>query len=416
MPKKAKALTAYKVRRIKRPGLHAVGGVAGLHLMVKRSGARSWILRTTVGDRRRDFGLGGFPDVSLEHARSEAREIRAQIRAGIDPLAARRAAKDALKAADAKRMTFDQAALKSWRARSKEFKNPKHAKQWLSTLKLYASPVIGKVPVEQVELAHVVRILEPHWLTKTESMSRLRGRIETVLEWARVAGYRKGLDNPAAWRSLKHVLPAPGKVKRNNGVKHHKALHYADVPAFMRELRKREGMGARALEFAILTAARSGEVRLATWAEIDLESKLWTVPAERMKAGREHKVPLAAPAVKLLKALPRHEGIDNVFWAPRGGRLSDMSISAVCRRMGVDAVPHGFRSSFKDWCRSSTSYADEVSELALAHVSSDATRAAYARDELLSKRTRLMSAWAKYLATVPSKAKVTPIRRANGGR
>ncbi|HEX6993725.1 MAG TPA: integrase arm-type DNA-binding domain-containing protein, partial [Gammaproteobacteria bacterium] len=418
--KRVKELSAFQVRRIKRPGLHAVGGVTGLYLQVKPPNRRSWILRATIGDRRRDIGLGAYPDVTLEQARERAREARDQIYRGIDPVAARKAAQDALRAAEAKRLTFDEAAVKCWRARSQEFKNPKHAKQWLSTLELYASPIIGKLPVGDVELAHVVRVLEPIWTTKTETASRLRGRIETVLEWARVAGYRDGQDNPAAWRTLQHVLPAPGKLKRKNGSAHFAALPWQQIPDFMRDLRGRAGIAARALEFAILTAARSGEVRLATWDEIDLDAKLWTVPSERMKAGLTHRVPLSAPAVALLKALPRHEGSPYVFAAPRGGALSDMALSALCRRMGYldptcnrPVTPHGFRSSFKDWARSSTAYPDEVSELALAHVNDDKTRAAYARDELLPKRARLMREWAKFCFSPPRRASVTPIRRSS---
>jgi integrase len=407
MPKKARELSAYQIKRLTRPGLHSVGGVAGLHLQVTERAARSWILRVVIGARRRDLGLGGYPDTTLEQAREKAREIRSQVWQGIDPIAARKAAQDALRAAEAKRLTFDQAALQCWRARSQEFRNAKHAKQWLSTLKLYASPVMGNLPIDHVELAHVVKAVEPIWTTKTETASRLRGRIETVLEWAKASGYRNGADNPAKWDTLKHVLPTPSKVKK---VEHHAALPWQDVGAFMADLRKRDGMGARALEFAILTAARSGEVRGATWDEIDLHAKLWTISAERMKAGKKHCVPLSEPAIKLLKSLPRMEDCDYVFASPRGKALSDMSISAVCRRMGVDVVPHGFRSSFKDWARNCTRYEDEVSELALAHVNSDQTRAAYARDELLPKRAKLMTEWAKYCGTVPSKASVVPIR------
>lgn len=408
MPKKVKELTAYQIRRLrKKPGFHAVGGVAGLHLNVSPTLASSWILRVTVGDRRRDVGCGGYPDTTLEQARSLARDIRLQIRNGIDPVEARREARNALRSAQAKAMTFDQAAAACHASKSQEFKNKKHRAQWLSTITTYASPVIGKLSVAEVELAHVVKILEPIWTTKTETASRLRGRIEAVLAWATVSGYRTG-DNPARWKgNLDHVLPRPSKVHKTT---HHAALPWQNVPGFVADLRKRDGMGARALEFAILTAARSNEVRLATWSEIDFEAKLWTVPAGRMKAGREHRVPLSEPAIKLLKALPRFVGSDYVFPAAKGGPLSDMSLSSVCKRMEVDAVPHGFRSSFKDWARSATSYADEVSELALAHVSSDETRAAYARDELLPKRTRLMRDWAKFLGTVKGKASVTPIR------
>ena len=407
MPKKARELAAYQVKRLKRPGLHAVGGVAGLHLRIKPTGARSWLLRVTVGDRRPDIGLGGYPDVTLEMARNEARKVRQQIRDGIDPIEAKRTAQDVLRASAGKRITFTEAAKLCHRARSHEFRNAKHKKQWLDSLSMYADPVIGHLNVADVEIGHVIKVLEPIWTTKTETASRLRQRIEAVLAWAAVNKYREG-DNPARWRgNLEHALPKPSKVRT---VRHMPAIRWQEVGKFMAELRKRDGMGARALEFAILTAARSGEVRLATWAEIDLDAKLWTIPADRMKAQKVHRVPLSAPAVKLLKALPRFEGSECVFPASRGGPLSDMALSQVCRRMEVAAVPHGFRSTFKDWCRSSTSYADEVSELALAHVSTDATRAAYARDELLPKRTRLMRDWARFCGTVSKKADVTPIR------
>jgi integrase len=406
MPKKAKELLPVQVKRLTRPGFYAVGGVAGLHLRIKYSGARSWILRAKIGDQRRDIGLGGYPDVTLRAAHDSARKAREQIRQGIDPVEARREAQEALKVAAAKQISFDEAAAECFKVKSREFRNPKHAAQWKNTLDTYASPIFGNLPVAQVELAHIVRALEPIWTTKTETASRLRGRIETVLAWATVRGFRTG-DNPAQWRgNLDHLFSKPSKIRK---VQHHAALPWQQIGGFIVELRKREGMASKALEFLILTASRSGEVRLAKWDEIDLDAKLWSIPAERMKAEKDHRVPLSAPAVKLLKALPKFMESDNVFSAPRGGPLSDATISAVCRRMKVEAVPHGFRSTFKDWCRSSTSYADEVSELALAHVSSDATRAAYARDELLPKRTRLMRDWARFCNTSQSVAEVVPI-------
>ena len=408
MPKKARELLPIQVKRLAdKPGFHAVGGVAGLHLAVSDKRAASWILRIQVGDRRPDIGLGGYPDVSLAQARDKAREIRAQVREGIDPLAARRTARDALRLAVARQLTFDEAAKLAHKTKSQEFSNTKHGEDWISSLDTYASPKIGSLPVASIDLPHIVSVLEPIWATKTETATRVRQRIESVLAWATVNKYRTG-DNPARWKgNLEHALPKPSKVRK---VDHHAAIPWADVPAFMADLRKREGIGARALEFAILTAARSGEVRFATLDEIDLDAKLWTVPAERMKARKAHRVPLSDAAVTLLESLPRMEGSNLVFTAVRGGVVSDMTISAVCRRMKIGAVPHGFRSSFKDWCRSSTAYPDEVSELALAHVNSDATRAAYARDELLPKRAKLMAAWAKFCATVPKKADVTPIR------
>lgn len=409
MPKNPPELSAVQVKRLATPGLWAVGGVRGLYLRVKPSGARTWILRAVVGDLRRDIGLGGFPAVTLETARDAAREAREQIRQGVDPVAARRAMRAALKLSQAKALTFDQAAKLCHATKVDEFRNAKHKDDWISSLDRYASPVIGSLPIAAIELPHIVNVLQPIWSSKTETATRVRQRIESVLAWATVSGYRTG-DNPARWKgNLEHALAKPSKVRK---VEHHAAVPWAAVPAFMVKLRKREGMGARALEFAILTAARSGEVRLATWDEIDVAAKLWTIPGERMKAGRAHKVPLSDRAVEILEELPRFEGSPYVFPAVRGGALSDMTLSAVTRRMSVDAVPHGFRSSFKDWARSSTAYPDEVSELALAHVASDATRAAYARDELLPKRVRLMRDWAKFCATPHKPASVSRIGRA----
>lgn len=410
MPKKARELSALAVKRLHQPGLHAVGGVAGLHLLVKATGARSWILRTVVGSRRPDIGLGGYPDVTLEQARDKAREAKAQILAGTDPVAARRAARDALRAAQAKALTFDEAAKRCHRARSQEFRNRKHAKQWLATLDQYASPIIGQLPIAAVELPNVLQVLEPIWTSKTETATRVRQRIEAVLAWATVNGYREG-PNPAEWKgSLEHALPKAQKVKR---VTHHPALPFGEVAAFVAGLRQHKGIGARALEFAILTAARSQEVRHATWDEIDLKARMWTIPAHRMKAGKVHRVPLSDDAVKLLKALPRLADCALLFPSNGCKALSDNTLSKLLRDMDAGVVPHGFRSTFKDWARNCTRYSDEVSELALAHVNSDATRAAYARDELLAQRARLMQEWGRYIRTVPKKGtKVVPLRRA----
>lgn len=360
-----------------------------------------------VGGRRRNIGLGPFPEVTLAQARDEARRVKANIRQGIDPIAERKAARQALLSAQVRHLTFAEAARRCHAARAQEFRNAKHRHDWLSSLERHAFPVIGRLSVAEITLAHVLQVLEPIWQERTETASRVRQRIEAVLTWATVSGFREG-DNPARWKgNLDVVLSAPSKIRK---VRHQRALPWQEVPSFMADLRKRQGMGARALELIILTAARSGEVRLATWEEFDLKAKLWTVPADRIKAGKQHRVPLSDDAIALLKSLDRHEGSSYVFTAPRGGPLSDMSISAVTKRMGVDAVPHGFRSSFKDWARSRTRYADEVSELALAHVNSDATRAAYARDELLPQRARLMADWAKFLREgLPKSAKVADI-------
>lgn len=417
MPKIAKELSAIQVRRLlKKPaGLYPVGGVAGLALRVTRSenkkesdpGAGGWILRLKVGKRRRDFGLGGFPSVELEQARERAREARDMVRQGADPAEQRQAARDALLAAEGKRLTFQQAAAKFIERKRPEFRNDKHAKQWASTLEAYAYPVIGALPVDQIELAHIKKILDPIWTTKTETAKRLRGRVESVLAYATASGFRAG-DNPARWKgNLDAVMAKPGKLAR---VTHHRALPVDAMPEFMAALRKQEGMGARGLEFAILTAARSGEVRGATWAEIDLEAKTWTIPASRMKAEKEHRVPLSPAAVALLKALPRMHGCEFVFPSTRGRMLSDMTLSAVTRRMEVDAVPHGFRSTFRDWCAERTNYPREVAEQALAHTISNAVEAAYRRTDLFDKRRRLMQEWAKFCAMPVKAATVTPIR------
>ena len=394
MPKKVGEMSAAEVRRLGRAGYHAVGGVSGLLLQVTKSGAKSWILRFRLGGRRRDLGLGPFPDVPLAQARERARVSRDQIAQGIDPVEARRESKATILAQRAKTLTFDEATQKLLATKAKEFRNPKHAKDWPSSLNRYASPIIGNLPVAHIELAHVVSVLDPIWTTKTETATRVRGRIEAVLNWATVSGYRTG-PNPAQWKgNLDAVLGKPGKLKN---VKHYRALTIRDTAGFLKDLRKREGISARALEFIILTAARSGEVRGAAWSEIDFEAKTWTVPASRMKAGREHVVPLCADAIQLLESLPRHEHSDLVFASPRLRQLSDMSISAVMRRMKVDAVPHGFRSTFRDWCSEYTSYPHEVAESALAHTIQNAVERAYRRGDLLGKRRRLMDDWCRFL-------------------
>ena len=295
-------------------------------------------------------------------------------------------------------MTFDEATRKFLESKSAEWSNPKHAAQWGSTLAKYASPVIGDLNVRDVELGHITKILEPIWKTKTETASRLRGRIESVLAWATVHGYRDG-ENPARWRGhLDKVLAKPSKVAKT---KHHPALPYAELGAFMSALRKRQGMAARALEVLILTACRSGEIRGASWSEFDLDKKLWIIPAGRMKAKKEHWVPLSDQSVEILKGLIRLENNDLVFPAPRGGVLSDMTLGAVLKRMGRDDLTaHGFRSTFRDWAGETTAYPREVIEHALAHQLKDKAEAAYARGTLFEKRRSLMDDWAKHCETV----------------
>lgn len=403
MGRKAVEKGAIQVARLTEPGMHFVGGVDGLALQVLPSGGRSWILRMTVGSKRRDMGLGGFPDVPLSQAREAARQARAKVRAGIDPIEQARANASYLKASQAAALTFEQCALKYIESQEAKWDNPKSPIQWRNSLKTYAYPHMGSLLVRDVDLPHVLAALEPIWKTKTETASRVRSRIEAVLDYAKARKYRLG-DNPAAWRGhLDKILPAPGKVTKTE---HYSAVPFDDVGEFMEKLRKAEGTGAKALELLILTAARSGEVRGATWAEIDLDAGLWVVPAERMKAKKEHRKPLSKAAIELLRALPRIAGTEYVFPAPRKGMISDATMGAVLERMKVDAVPHGFRSTFRDWAAERTSYPGEMAEMALAHTVSDKVEAAYRRGDLYMKRVKMMEDWAKFCAVPRTKGVV----------
>jgi integrase len=351
------------------------------------------VLRIKIGQKRRELGLGGYPGVSLAEAHESARRNRQIVREGRDPVEERSAERSALAAKAFKRMTFARAAEAYIQANEAGWKNAKHAWQWRNSLDLYVLPKVGELEIEHIGMTQVLSVLEPIWRTKTEMASRLRGRMELILAWA---DKRLEIDrlNPARWRGhLDTQLPAPSKVSRT---KHHAALPVAAMPAFISSLRDQDGQGARALEFAILTAARSGEVRGATWGEIDLRNKVWTIPAERMKGGRDHRVPLSKPALHLLSTMPRIDGVPVVFQGMRGGALSDMSLVAVCRRMSVDCVPHGFRSTFRDWCAENTNVAREVAEMALAHAVANEVEAAYRRSDLFEKRRTLMEDWAAF--------------------
>ena len=394
MPKIAKELSALQVSRLTESGHHAVGGVTGLYLYITPTGARSWVLRTLIAGKRRHMGLGAFSSVTLAMAREKARAARSEVEAGVDPIAARIEVASKLKAANLNVVTFESAAKAYIDAHGDTWKNPKHRAQWSSTLETYAFPVIGSLQTAHVTQTHVLAVLEPIWKTKNETAARLRGRIEAVLDWATVRGYREG-ENPARWKGrLDKLLPAPGKIQKTV---HRKALSIDVVTQFMGDLRHKEGIAARALEFAVLTAARSGEVRGATWNEIDLDAAVWVVPGERMKAGREHRVPLCTQAVELLRKLPRFVGSEHVFPSPRGKVLSDMTLLAVMRRMEVDAVPHGFRSTFRDWVGERTDYPRELAEQALAHTLENKVEAAYRRGDALDKRRAMMQQWGDFL-------------------
>jgi len=417
MPKKAKELSALAVFKIKQPGYHTVGGVDGLYLQV-RGCSRSWILRVSVGTRinhqghsvlrRRDMGLGSFPEVSLAEARDKARQMRQLLRDGVDPLEQKRRESEAARIQQAKIKTFQECAQAVITNKTREFKNAKHAAQWESTLQTYAYPVIGKKAVSAITKADIVAVLEPIWESKSETASRVRGRIEAVLDYAKAMEYLEG-DNPAAWKGT--LEPILGKVKRKK--KSHPALPYAETGIFLSELRKRAGITPRALEFAILTAARTNEVLGAAWDEFDMRSKVWTIPAERMKALKPHRIPLSKAACNLLQKLPRVEGTPYVFPAPKNGKLSDMALTGVIRNMHQSAIDegrkgfldpkqnrvattHGFRSTFRDWTAEQTNYPRQVCEQALAHKLPDEVEAAYLRTDYLEKRASLMQEWAEF--------------------
>ncbi len=424
MAKKAKELQALAVSRIKRVGMNLVGGVDGLALQVTDTGARSWILRVMVGGKRREHGLGAYSSTNgVMEARRKALEARDKIKAGVDPIEENRAARSLLAASRANAMTFEQCAIAYINVKSPEWVNAKHIQQWSNTLATYAYPVIGKLLVRDVGQAHVMQILEPIWTTKTETAVRLRGRLEKILAYATVNKYRTG-ENPARWKGhLDTLLAIPSKIAKTE---HLAALPFVQTGAFMVELRKIEGMSARALEFGILCASRSGEVRGASWSEIDLAGRVWTIPAGRMKMKVEHRVPLTDEAIKLLKAMPRMGGTDLVFPNTKGTALSDMALTATLRRMdagkfeadgkgwrdkdGRTATQHGFRSSFRDWSSERTSYDHNTCEMALAHAVGNAVEAAYRRGDLFDKRTRLMRDWAKFCGMVATAATVTPIK------
>lgn len=403
MAREVGRLTALKVDKTKFPGMYADG--AGLYLRVTEEGTKNWVLRYMLARKPRWMGLGPVSLFGLQEARAKALDARRLRHEGVDPIEARRAAKQQARLDAAKAITFRECAEKYIEAHKASWKNAKHATQWPSTLKTYAYPVIGSLPVQAIDTALITKIIEPIWSKKPETANRVRGRIEAVLDWAKARGFRAG-ENPARWRGhLDNLLPSRNKVRK---VEHHAALAYPEIGGFIASLRQQEGIAAQALEFTILTAARTGEVIGATWGEIDLTAKMWVIPASRMKAGREHRVPLSARAVEIVAAMKKLAGDEvsskaPVFPSAKPGKpLSNMAFLMLLRRMSRDDVTaHGFRSTFRDWCAERTSFPGDVAEMALAHHVSDKVEAAYRRGDLFEKRRRLMDEWAKFCGTMP---------------
>ncbi|MCR9145817.1 MAG: tyrosine-type recombinase/integrase [Rhodobacteraceae bacterium] len=407
-------LSAVEVKTKTKPGHYADGG--GLYLQVSKRGTKSWVFKFTLGGRTRGMGLGPIHTYSLAEARAKAGDLRKTVAEGRDPIEERKEVQASAAAEAAPTMPFKQAVERTLEKKENEFRNDKHRKQWRSTLDTYASPVIGNMDVAAITTQDILRVLTQNteggtlWESKTETASRLRGRIEAVLSQATVAGFRAG-DNPARWAgNLKELLPKPSAIADKGN---QPALAVAELPAWFAALRKRDGISARAIEFLALTAARSGEIRGMVWSEVhdlDGDKPMWVIPAQRMKAKREHRVPLSPEAVKLLKAVPQVEGSDYVFPAVRGGSLSDMALSGVMRRMqeaevkagrkgwldprsGRPAVPHGLRSTFRDWA-AEKGYERDMAEIALAHTVGSEVERAYRRSDVIERRRAMMAAWA----------------------
>jgi integrase len=408
MARQQQRLSALQVTKLNKPGLYSDGG--NLTLQITATGAKSWLFRYMVAGKPFGMGLGPTHTVSLAEARQKALDARKLLIDGINPLEAKKENKIAVALANAKMMTFDQCAEAYILAHKAGWKNAKHGDQWTNTLNTYASPVFGFLPVAEIDTGLIVKCLAPIWESKAETASRVRGRIESVLGWATTSGYRTG-ENPARWKG--HLENLLANISKTSRTKHHPSLSWRHIGTFMAALRAREGHSARAVEFAILTACRSGEVRGARWAEIDMTGKMWTIPAERMKAKREHQVPLSEAALALLKTITKAEDTEVVFAGTKGQTLSDMSLTAVIRRMNSDEKPtwvdengegitvHGFRSTFRMWAAESTNYPREVAEHALAHQLPDAVERAYQRGSQFTKRAALMAEWAVCCATVP---------------
>jgi integrase len=406
MARLVKRLTALGAQKRSRPGFHPDGD--GLYLQVGKTKTKSWVFRYTLRGRPRYMGLGRYQEVTLDEARALAAERRQQVKDGLDPIEARNAERRQRAVDQARGITFEQCAHAYIEAHRSGWKNAKHAAQWAATLQTYAYPGFGKLLVQEVDTALVMKVLDPIWREKTETASRVRGRIESVLDWATVREYRAG-ENPARWRGhLDKLLPKRSKVAE---VKHHEALPYAEIGEFMRDLHEREGIAPKALEFIILTAARVSEAVNAKWDEIELQKALWTVPAKRMKAKRAHRVPLAPAAIKVLKKMEAVRQSDYVFPGWKADKpLSGAACLALLDDMNrAKLTVHGFRSTFRDWAAEQTNFPREIAEAALAHTLKDKTEAAYQRGDLLARRALLMNGWADYCAQ-RQEGNVVPLR------
>lgn len=399
------ALTVKRIARLSQPGRYGDGH--GLYLQVVSRKNMSWLLRYERGGRERWMGLGPLHTINLYEAREKARTARQQLLSGIDPLEARAAERNAAALAAARALTFEAAAQAYFDAHERGWNNAKHRAQFLSSLKAYAYPKIGKLSVAAIDTGLVLKCLEPIWNAKTETANRVRNRIESVLDWATVRGYRTG-DNPARWRGhLAEALPAREKIQKTV---HHAALPFGELPGFMASLSGRTGTAARALEFTILTAARTGEVIGTKWTEFDLKTGVWTVPANRIKGGKEHRVPLSNRVLDILRALPVEKNNPYVFIGLRSGGLSNMAMVALLKRMGRTETVHGFRSTFRDWAAERTNYHNHIVEMALAHAVGNKVEAAYRRGDLFDKRRRLMADWTAYCTSPAPEGAVVPLR------
>ena len=401
MTRQINRLSPRAVASISKRGRYADGG--GLYLQISSYDTKAWIYRFTLDGNARQMGLGPLHTVTLAEAREVARECRKQLREGIDPIKHRNVLKATRRLEGVQFMTFRECAEAYIRSHGAAWRNVKHASQWRNTLSTYAYPLFGDLSVQAVDTGLVMKALEPIWAKKPETASRVRGRIEAVLDWASAREFRQG-ENPARWRGhLDKLLPALSKIRK---IKHHAALPYSEIGSFMVELRQRDAIAARGLEFIILTAARTGEAIGATWEEINFAEGVWTIPADRMKSEKEHRVPLSPNAIEVLEGMRDVRQSDYIFPGNRAkSPLSNMAFLQLLKRMGRDDLTaHGFRSTFRDWAAERTNYPSEVAEMALAHAVGDKVEAAYRRGDLFDKRQKLMNAWAEFCSKVPAES------------